>query len=159
MSASTPPRRAPFYFDAEQYGVPLDQCARNLLRTLTGFADGVDVQGDLTGRLTLLRDDENSAEVHIQMRQGEARVLLSTHPSHWVRAEVFVDDEIIARAWIDEPYEEKDLWPDCADGIVPPGGDPPGRISKRGAWLQIARARFPGLPETGNAFWAIERAD
>ncbi|HRO02317.1 MAG TPA: hypothetical protein PLS69_01760 [Terricaulis sp.] len=79
------------------------------------------------------------------------------HESGWVKAEVFVSGAHVFRAWVDEPFEEKEFWPDGADGIVPPQGDPPGRISKRGLWLQLSCAAFPGAPDKGNGFWDVEQ--
>ncbi len=74
------------------------------------------------------------------------RIELSIAPSLWVRADVYLDDAWFARGWIERCYEECEIWPDASDGIVGPlvSDDPPGRISKRGYWLQFDTSQWPG---------------
>lgn len=74
------------------------------------------------------------------------RIELSIAPSLWVRADVYFDAVWFGRGWIERCYEECEIWPDGADGIVGPRveDDPPGRISKRGYWLQFDTAQWPG---------------
>ncbi|PZO51404.1 MAG: hypothetical protein DCF16_11445 [Alphaproteobacteria bacterium] len=156
---ATPPTREPLYFDNESHGWTLDQCARGLLWTLWGFVYSPrDFKGSANGHAWIAHHDENNARIAFTSDKGDGHVQLSTHESHWVKIEVFVSGALIFRAWADEPYEEKEFWPDGADGIVPPDGDPPGRISKRGSWLQLRRAAF-GLPEAESDFWDIELVD
>jgi hypothetical protein len=153
MSDEEPPQRVPHYSDNEQHGWPLDQCARNLLATLAGFVHApTDFKGSAVGHAWLAHRDDHTARIAFTSDRGDGHVQLSTHESHWVKVEVFVSGTLIFRAWADEPYEEKEFWPDAADGVTAPNGDPPGRISKRGRWLQIDRVRF-GLP--GEGFWSV----
>ncbi len=161
MSEAKPPTREPYYIDNESdHGWPLDQCARGLLSTLWGFVYSPrDFKGSANGHTWLAHHDENNARIAFTSDKGDGQVQLSTHESHWVRIEVFVSGALIFRAWADEPYEEKEFWPDGADGIVPPDGDPPGRISKRGSWLQIRCANFPGVRPDAYGYWNIELAD
>ena len=53
------------------------------------------------------------------------------------------------RAWLEDPYEEKEFWPDGADGV----GEGPGRISKRGSWLQVNMQRFDAT--LGAGYWSL----
>lgn len=118
----------------------------------------VDFKESASGQAWLAHHDDNNARISFTSDKGDGHVQLSTHESHWVKIDVFVSGTLIFRAWADEPYEEKHFWPDGADDIVPPNGDPPGRISKRGSWLQIRRADF-SLPTTETGYWDIELAD
>ena len=160
MSDAIPPTRDPHYFDNESYGWPLDQCARGLLWTLRGFVHTPqDFKGSATGHAWLAHHDENNARIAFTSDKGDGHVQLSTHESHWVKIEVFVSGARIYRAWADEPYEEKEFWPDGANGEPDANGDAPGRISKRGSWLQIRCADFPGAPPDEYGYWNIELAD
>lgn len=71
---------------------------------------------------------------------------LSIDQSLWVRADVHRDGTWFGRGWIERCYEECEIWPDGADGVVGPKveDDPPGRISKRGAWIQFDTTQWPG---------------
>lgn len=153
-----PPTREPHYLDNEQHGWPLAACARMLLATLAGFVrPPLNFKGSANGHAWIAHGDDNAARIAFTSDKGDGHVQLSTHESHWVRIEVFVSGALILCAWADEPYEEKEFWPDGADGIVPPNGDPPGRISKRGRWLQSRCADF-GLPAGPTGLWDIEVA-
>jgi hypothetical protein len=157
MGEEKPPLRDPHYFDNESHGWPLDQCARGLLWTLRGFVHSPkDFVGNASGHAWIAHHDENNARIAFTSDKGDGHVQLSVHESHWVKIEVFISGALILRAWADEPYEEKDLWPDGADGVVAPKGDAPGRISKRGAWLQFRCAQFPGVHDDGSGFWNLE---
>ena len=158
MQEPKPPSREPYYFDNEQYGWGMRQCAINLIATLSGWVrNPLEFKGDAIGRIWHFQGDhDDRAQLLFTSDKGDGIIELSVDESNWVRAEVMVGGELKLRAWLDEPYEEKEIWPDGADGIVPPKGDPPGRISKRGRWLQLRRADFPTAPETGDAFWSVE---
>lgn len=155
MIAPTPPTRAPYYIDNESHGWPLESCASGLISTLASWVrEPYEFRGHANGRIWRQRVDKTSARLLFVSDQGDGHIDLSIDPSFWVRAELFIIGELKFRAWIDEPYEEKDFWPDGADGITPPNGDPPGRISKRGRWLQFRRADF-GLAPSTSAFWDV----
>ncbi|HYD89479.1 MAG TPA: hypothetical protein VEA80_18510 [Vitreimonas sp.] len=155
---AAPPQRAPHYTDNEQYGWDLRQCAINLIATLSNWvSDPVEFTGDANGRIWRVREDDRSgARLFFTSDKGDGVIELSVHESCWVRAELQVGGELKFRAWIDDPYEEKEFWPDGADGVTPPNGDAPGRISKRGRWLQIDCARFPGAAVGENGYWSVE---
>lgn len=155
-----PPIRKPLYFDNESRGCPLDECARGLLWTLWGFVNApTPFKGSANGRAWVTEHDRSSARIAFHSDKGDGWVQLSAHESHWVKIEVFVADALTFRAWCEEVWEEKEFWPDGADGITPAHGDAPGRISKRGAWLQIRCADFPGVADDGSGFWSIELPD
>lgn len=156
MGEAKPPLREPYYFDNEQHSWAMDQCARNLLWTLHGFVyRPTDFVGSAKGHAWIAHKDKDNARIAFTSDKGDGHVQLSTHESHWVKVEVFVSGALVFRAWADEPYEEKELWPDGADGIVPPNGDPPGRVSKRGAWAQFRRSAF-GLPAGEHEYFDLE---
>lgn len=157
MSAEAPPTRAPHYFDNEQRGWPIADCARMLMDDLARFVKPArDFRGDARGHIWCAALDQTGARLAFTSDKGDGHLQLSVHESGWVKAEVFVSGARVFRAWVDEPFEEKEFWPDGADGITPPQGDPPGRISKRGRWLQLSCAHFPGVPDKGNGYWDVE---
>lgn len=160
MTAPKPPPRAPIYGDAEAHDWTPRQCALNLLTTLADWcASPREFKGDATGRIWhFMGDYDDRAQLLYTSNQGNGRIELFITADHWVCAEFFVVDDFKLRVWIEDPYEEKEFWPDGADGVTPPGGDPPGRISKRGAWLQIRCADFPNL-RAMESYWSVEDAE
>lgn len=155
MIQPAPPTRAPHYLGNEDHGWPLEDCASFLIDTLAGWArEPYEFRGHANGRLWRQRVDKASARLLFVSDQGDGHIDLSIDASFWVRAELFIVGELKFRAWIDEPYEEKDFWPDSSDGVTTPNGDPPGRISKRGRWLQFRRADF-GLAPATSLFWDV----
>lgn len=74
------------------------------------------------------------------------RIELAIDPSLWVRADFYRDGEWFGRGWIEHCYEECAFWPDGSDGRVGQRveDDPPGRISKRGYWIQFDASQWPG---------------
>lgn len=133
MNAPGPPRRAPHYFDNESQAWPLRQRAINLIGTLSGWVkQPLEFKGSANGRVWREADFPDRAQMLFTSNLGDGAIQLSVHKSNWVLAELSVGGEIQFRAWIEETYEEKEFWPDSANGVIPPGGDAPGRISKRG---------------------------
>lgn len=157
MSEPTPPARGPHYFDNETHGWPLRQCAINLISTLSGWCKKpYEFRGAATGRVWHFEGDfTDSAQLLFNSDKGDGRIELSVDETNWVKAEVFVGGAFAFRAWFDEAYEEKEFYPDGSDGKPNTEGDAPGRISKRGAWLQIRCADFPGAPDQGNGYWDL----
>jgi hypothetical protein len=149
-----PPRRDPHYSWNESQGWTYRECARALIDTLSHFVrTPVEFQGAAHGRIWSFKSEHTDrAELSFTSDHGDGVIALSIHDSGWVRAEIFVDGALKFRAWVEDPWEEKDFWPDDADGI----GEAPGRISKRGSWLNIERARFPGVIPGEKPFLAIE---
>lgn len=88
------------------------------------------------------------------------RIELSIDPSFWVRADIYRDEAWFGRGWIDRCFEELEIWPDGADGVVGPRveDDPPGRISKRGAWIQFDTLQWPGY-QSAERFIGFEIQD
>lgn len=153
----TPPRRAPKYLWNEQYGWTLDACARGLIATLCGFVHAQSTfKGSAAGRAWIDREDAAGARISFVSDKGDGYVDLTAHDSDWVKIEVFVAGAPVFRAWAEEVWEEKEFWPDASDGVTPPDGDAPGRISKRGSWLNIRCAFFPGVPDDGTGYWSLE---
>jgi hypothetical protein len=75
-----------------------------------------------------------------------------------VRADVILAGKRAPSVWLEDPYEEKEFWSDASEAIVSASEDPPGRISNRGAWLQLRCAEFLGVPDKGNGYWDVEDA-
>ena len=155
---ATPPSREPHYFDNEQHGWEARQCAINLISTFSSWCKTpFEFKGAANGRVWHFEGDfTDRAQLLFTSDKGDGRVELSVDPTNWVKAEVFVGDVLVFRAWFDEAYEEKEFYPDGSDGSPNAEGDAPGRISKRGAWLQIRCADFPGAPDQGNGYWDLE---
>lgn len=157
MSA-TPPLREPHFFDNESKGWPLRQCAINLIGTLSWWVkQPLEFKGSASGRLWHFEGDfTDRAQLLFTSGKGDGVIELSVHESNWVLAELSVGGDVKFRAWLEETWEEKEFWPDGADGITRSDGDAPGRISKRGRWLQIRCADFPGVPNDGSGLWKLE---
>lgn len=158
MSEPAPPKREPYYFDNETYGWSMRDCAKGLIDTLSSWVrQPFEFRGDAQGRIWHAQGDfDDRAQLLFESDKGAGIIELTIDPTNWVKAEVFIGNELKLSVWIDEPYEEKEFWPDGADGITAEGGDPPGRISKRGRWLQLRCADFPGVPDKGNGYWDVE---
>lgn len=159
MSDPRPPPRAPLYGDVEVHGWTPRQCAVNLLTQIADWCSPpLEFKGDANGRVWHFEGDyDDRAQLLFTTDKGNGVIELFITDDHWVCAELFVG-AFKLRAWIEDPYEAKEFWPDGADGVVPPGGDAPGRISKRGAWLQVRCADFPAAPDKGNGYFDIEAA-
>ncbi|HVY90436.1 MAG TPA: hypothetical protein VG942_16335 [Hyphomonadaceae bacterium] len=87
--------------------------------------------------------------------RGDGVLELSMAPDGWVKAELLLGGAMIFRAWIEDPYEEKEGWPDGADGI----GEAPLRISKRGSWLSLDVVRFPGVTAGKDGYFTLEETN
>ena len=103
--------------------------------------------GKADPNLALLRFD-------IECDLGFAQLELSLASDGWVKAELFHNTRVVFRAWIEDPYEEKEGWPDGAAGV----GEAPLRISKRGGWLDVDAAAFPGVPVGKHGRFQIQDA-
>jgi hypothetical protein len=152
MQTPSPPPRQAHLFDHEQ-GESLGDAQLGLLHRLASLADGgIDFHGDCTGNLQTAALQDRSAQLAFTSDRGGGLISLTIADNGWLRAEVFVADALVLRAWVEQAYEEKEFWPDGADGA----GDAPGRISKRGGWLTIDCARFPGVPANEHGHWTVE---
>jgi hypothetical protein len=151
MMPEQPPLRPPHYIGNESYGWPLADCARGLIGQLASWVrDPVEFRGDARGRIwSTTRADDDHATLFFKSERGDGVIDLQRHETNWVRAELRVAGELKLRAWLEDPYEEKEFWPDGADGA----DEGPGRISKRGAWLQVDARRFPGV--SGDPYWSV----
>jgi hypothetical protein len=128
-----------------------------LVSTLASWCDPPRAfEGNATGRAwSEFVAGNGGAKISFSSNHGDGVIELRVDDSNWVRAEVLLNGTLIFRAWADEPYEEKEFWPEAADGVIPePNRDAPGRISKRGAWLQVDLSRFPNFGGAGS--WAID---
>jgi hypothetical protein len=134
------------------------QCAKNLVNTLEWWCKTpLDFKGHANGRVWAFEADfDDRAQLLFTSDRGDGRIELFVAEDNWVRAELFIGDEMKLRAWIEDPYEEKEFWPDGSNGEPDAQGDAAGRISKRGAWLQIRCADFPGVPDDGGGYFDLK---
>jgi hypothetical protein len=142
-----PPIRSPHFFDDGDGPATLG-AAQGLLFLLCSFARRSAVWRDRHGRevsVTVARETDRTAVITLTGALS-GHIELSIDPSFWVRADFHRDNAWFGRGWIERCYEECEIWPDGADGIVGPRveDDPPGRISKRGAWIQFDTTQWPG---------------
>ena len=142
-----PPIRAPHYFWDED-GPATPASARFLLGLLCDFARLSPIWQDRAGReIAVSVEGETEQDACIKLHGAlTGHIELSVTPSLWVRADVFLAGAWFGRGWIERCYEECEIWPDGSDGVIGPlvADDPPGRISKRGYWLQFDTSQWPG---------------
>lgn len=139
VAEPAPPPRQPYYV-WEEDGLPRPDAARAMIEWLVNHLSYLDRWKTPRGAIQTTVLDEAPDSALIGVSGGyDLRIELSINAQHWVCAEVFAGDDIVQRAWIERAYEECELWPDGSDGEIGPlvSDDPPGRIGKRGDWLQI----------------------
>ncbi len=146
--APRPPTRAPHYvWDNDE--PPTLGSAQALLFQLCSYArlssQWLDRDGRTLGVDVLHESSQNALIRFTGVIEG--RIELAIADSFWVRADLYRGEHWGGRGWIDCPFEECHIWPDGADGVVGPRveDDPPGRISKRGAWIQFDTTQWPGF--------------
>lgn len=133
-----PPRAARLYWEKE--GATREVAVMTVLSRLTSIASLTDRWRCDAGavQLRLLDEDETTALAVFESPWGEGRIEIATHPGEWLCAEIYLDDRLVSRAWIEQSEDDIELWPDSEDGA----GDAPGALDKAGA--QLTLARWPG---------------
>jgi|GEM_PF-1742311 len=147
--------------------------AQWLLSSLCRFACFASIWRDRAGRdiaLELVRETDQDAVIRLTGAIIGC-IELSINPSLWVRADFYRGESWFGRGGIERCYEECEIWPDGADGVIGPKveDDPPGRISKRGYWIQFDTLHWPGyesadrtigfeIPDAFGAEWALKAA-
>lgn len=143
----SPPIRAPNFFWDED-GPATRSSAEFLLGLLCDFAGLFPIRKDRAGREIAVSIERETKQDALITLSGalEGRIELSVAPSLWVRADMYLGGAWFGRGWIERCYEEFEIWPDAYDGVVGPRveDDPPGRISKRGYWVQFDTSQWPG---------------
>jgi hypothetical protein len=135
-----PPIRAP-HLVWDDDGPATLASAEALLSLLCSFAEFSPIWRDRAGRdiaVNLAREIRQDALITLSGAIN-GRIELCIALSFWVRADFYREDAWFGRGWIERCYEECEIWSDAADGIIGPQveDDPPGRISKRGYWIQF----------------------
>lgn len=158
MSEPAPPSRDPHYGDTEIYGWTPRDCALGLISTLSSWCKRpFEFKGAANGRIWHFEGDfTDRAQLLFESDIGSGRLELTVHATYWVMAEIFVGDDLKLRCWLEDPFEEKEFYPDGSEGLANAEGDAPGRISKGGRWLQIRCADFPGVHDDGTGYWDLE---
>lgn len=140
-----PPIRAP-YLVWDNDGPATLASAQALLSLLCRFATLSPIWRDRAGRDIAVNLARETPQDSLIVLSGaiSGRIELSIAPSLWVRADFYRGDEWFGRGWIERCYEECEIWPDAADGVIGSKveDDPPGRISKRGYWLQFDTSQW-----------------
>src|SRR5690606_31232992 len=118
VTPPTPPTREPHYRDNETYRWAARDCALGLIETLSGWCRSpLEFKGAVNGRVWHFQGDfADRAQLLFTSDKGNGRIELEVDPSNWVKAEVFVVDDLVFRCWIEDPYEEKEFYPDGSDG-------------------------------------------
>jgi hypothetical protein len=149
-----PPPRPAHAFQAGE-GVSGEAAARQLLAILALWCEPpLAFRGDAEGEVSLALQTDAHVALAFASNLGAGEIDIFLDADGWLRAEVLVDGAPPLRVWIEDPYEEKEGWPDGADGV----GEAPLRISKRGTWLNIDCARFPGVPAGQHGLFQLEDA-
>lgn len=147
-----PPR--PAHLFATEDGLSREAAQWGLLMRLSSFAD-IAFTGDANGRIAAaVEESPELLRFDIDCDLGFAQLELSLAADGWVKAELFCNARVVFRAWIEDPYEEKEGWPDGAEGV----GEAPLRVSKRGGWLDIDAKAFPGVPAGEHGRFQIQDA-
>lgn len=148
-----PPARDAFLRAEEEGQAREDARFWPFWRLIGWVRQGIAFRGSASGRVWLASEEHrNRAELTFASTLGDGTVILEPSAGGWLRAEVRCGGRTVFRAWLDDPYEELELWPDGASGE----GDPPGRISKRGAWVQLRAEAFAGVPGDEHGWFELE---
>ena len=140
---SIPPPRPPEYFRATQGETTRAQAALWLLDFLASQLNYFpEWRGDEELRVRF--DVLSQSEIHARLgfmwvrddESGSGIVSLGIGADEWVIADVSLGDFPARRFWIEQIYEEIEVWPDGGISTASPLPDSPGRISKRGFWMQ-----------------------
>jgi hypothetical protein len=142
-----PPIRAP-HLVWDDDGPATLASAQALLSLLCSFARFSPIWRDRAERdiaVNLARESDRGALI-VLSGAIDGRIELCIAPSFWVLADFYRGDAWFGRGWIERCYEECEIWPDASDGIIGSRveDDPPGRISKRGYWIQFDTPQWPG---------------
>lgn len=157
VKEATPPSREPHYGDNEAYGWAAEDCARNLMNRLADWtAPSLDFKGSAAGRAWRVENERTRARIAFTSDLGDGHVDLAIHGSLWVCIEVYISGDLKWRGWAEETWEEKEIYPDGSHGKPNAEGDAPGRIGKRGNWLLIRCADFPGVPANEFGYFNLE---
>lgn len=140
---NTPPPRPPDYFRATQGETTRAQAAHWLLDFLgSQLSYFPEWRGD--DELRVRFDELSRSEIHARFgfmwvrddEAGDGIVSLGIGADDWVIADVSLDAAPSRRFWIEQIYEEIEVWPDGGVSTATPLPEAPGRISKRGFWFQ-----------------------
>lgn len=142
-----PPTRAPrFIWDDD--GPATLSSAEGLLSLLCFFARFQRTWHDRDGRdISVTVEFETQQDARITLSGAiNGHIELAIAPSLWLRADFYRDSEWFGRGWIERCWEDCEIWPDASDGRVGPSveDDPPGRISKKGSWVQFDTSQWLG---------------
>lgn len=151
-----PPRLARLF--ATEGGTAFEDARFWPFWALTGWLKGgIDFRVAANGRAWLVSETRaGAAEIAFTSDRGDGAIHLQVTETGWTRAEVVMDGRTVLRCWIEQCYEEMEVWPDGSSGEEGPDGDAPGRISKRGTWLLLKAADFPGVPDNDSGWFALE---
>lgn len=85
-----------------------------------------------------------------ELQSGGLTIRFATDPSGYVRVTARLHSETLLTAYIDQPYEDYDLWPPGAAFPELRTADAPGRIGKRRSWVVLDTRTWPTLAPYAN---------
>ncbi len=150
------PRSAPFYFDllgGREAGLDPNESARflvdNLVSTVETFPDWVLDEPRVPVTLTVAAHQRGTRAVIAFLADGaEGSLEIVPDVSGWVLLVAVANGREVFRGYMNQPYEEYEIWPDGA--VPPPGEEAPGRMSKHQWWISLSSAVWPGLAPLAN---------
>lgn len=141
---NTPPPRPPEYFAVTQGDASRAQAA---LQMLDFLASQLKYFPEWRGEdeLRVRVDELSHSDMHARFgfmwvrddESGSGILALGIGAEDWVVADISLDAAPTRRFWIERIYEEIEIWPDGGISTASPLPEAPGRISKRGFWLQF----------------------
>ncbi len=158
MEPETPPKTAPYFFDP--YNEEGDDPHRASAFLMGQLVSAVRISPDW-----FVDDDANPTPFSlnvIEHRQNERALIgfsgggvtgqieLKTDPSGYLLAVGYLDGKAVFRGYIDQPYEERDIWPPGAEFDPRRTVDAPGRIGKRGTWIVVNTKVWPAFAPVAN---------
>jgi hypothetical protein len=157
----SPPRFQPSYFDmlgGRPEGLPPAEGAAAVIDDLVSGINlergwRISSHHDLELRLSAEQTGRGQAVIRIGAGALRATLMLTIDDSGWVVAEAGGQ-----RAYLCQPYEDYEIWPDNA-ATADPSEEAPGRIGKRRRWINLQAASFPQLGALANEHgWIVAEA-
>ena len=96
---------------------------------------------DTPVHLSVISFQHMTMEVGFRAGVHEGVITFTADPSDWLRIEAAIAGQPVFLAFLDQPYEEHELWP--ANATKAPEG--PGRMGKRRNWLSLDTEVWPAL--------------
>jgi hypothetical protein len=106
----------------------------------------VDNPGASIVQLSVLAKGRNEARIGFAGAGVEGVIELGCEPSGWMRVVASVAGAEVFRAYLDQVWEEHELWPANAEKMQ----ESPGRMGKKRNWLSLRADAWPALRPLAN---------